>query len=209
MPRTIPFRVVLTHKGVSRKFFTLFQGKKDESLYIHLNRPEGQRWRVPAIEQTDMNQMHLDLDNFKEPDFELFKITFHPSGYIHLTDKQGARYRDGTRGPTFEEMESPYDLCVLIPSLLEHLPEADEKYPKEMVVNLVLPDIIRPIYATLGISVGNVTAPPHRGTLIGVFELPISGDRFFYMVLRSVLDKDGNASTNWPSFPFFLLRTKQ
>ena len=117
MASTIPFRVVLTHKGISHKFFTLFQGK-DGSLYIHPNRPDGQPWRVPAIEETDPNQMLLSLTDFKEPDFELRKITYHQSGIIHLTNKQGNRYKDGTRGPAFKDMESPYDLCVLAPCRL-------------------------------------------------------------------------------------------
>lgn len=102
MASTIPFRVALTHKGTSCKFFTLFQGQ-DGSLYIHLYWQDGQPWRIQASGETAPKQSFLNLANFRQPGFELHKINFHPMGFVHLTNNRGQRIKDGTRGPTFEE----------------------------------------------------------------------------------------------------------
>lgn len=204
MSSTVPFRVVLTHRGISRKFFTLFQGR-DGSLYIHLYRPEGQSWRIPATGDTARPEMLLDFANFTEPGFELHKISFHPSGYMHLTNRHGERYKDGTRGSAFEEMYSPYLLCVLAPCELEHLPVGAKE--KGMVVDLVLPDEVGPFYATLSLAKGDVAPEESRGTLLTpTFVLPLSSGDKLAIVLRAVRSRDTNVAANWPPFPFFLLR---
>ena len=76
MPSTVPFRVVLTTNGVSRKFFTLFEGK-DGSLYIHPNRESGKPWQIPLL-TNDKAGMKIDFSNPDTPGFELHKISFHP-----------------------------------------------------------------------------------------------------------------------------------
>ena len=76
-----------------------------------------------------------------------------------------------------------------------------------MVIDLVLPDEVGPFIATLGLAKGTVSPPPNRGTLLAVFDLPLTDGYYFYIVFRIVLDKTGNISKNWPSLPFFLLRT--
>lgn len=204
MASTIPFRVVLTHNGVSRKFFTLFQGR-DGSLYIHLYRPDEQPWRIPGTGETAPREMFLDFANFREPGFELHKISFHPTGYIHLTNRRGERYRDGTRGNAFAEMKSPHHLCVLVPCELKHLPVAGNE--KGLVVDLVLPDDIGPFYATLALVKGDVSPEESRGNLLTpTFVLPLSNDGYkLTIVLRAVRNREGGTS-NWPPFPFFLLR---
>lgn len=197
-----PFRVVLTHQGASRKFFTLFQGK-DGSLYIHPYRPPGEPWRVPGGDDPIGPGTRLDFSNFREPQFELHKISFHPSGVIHLTDRAGSRFRDGVKGPSFEEMASPYMLCVLAPPDLHRLPEVDNS-KKVMTTDLVLPDDIQPFYLTLSLASGEVSAP--AGALLTLV-LPLEDGRKLVMSARPVGLTAGATTAAWPPFPFFLLRT--
>ncbi|MBL0011025.1 MAG: hypothetical protein IPP22_08610 [Nitrosomonas sp.] len=79
----------------------MFEGK-DGSIYIHINRESGKPWITPSISPHEMG-MKLDFKNTETPEFEPHKISFHPSGYIHITNKNGCRYRDGMRGPTLRK----------------------------------------------------------------------------------------------------------
>lgn len=201
MSSSVPFRVVLTHEGQSRKFFTLFQGK-DGSIYIHPYRLAGQPWRVPGGDDPEGQGARLDFANFREPGFELHKITFHPSGVIHLTNKNGGRFRDGTRGPAFDDMTSPYTLCILAPPELPRLPGAGND--KGMVVDLVLPDEIGAFYVTLSLARGHAAVQP--GAFLTLI-LPLNEERRLIIAARSVGLTAGATKANWPPFPFFLLRT--
>lgn len=205
MPSTVPFRVVLTNNGVSRKFFTLFQGK-DDSLYIHPNRESGKPWQTPRL-TNDETGMKIDFNNSNTPGFELHKISFHPSGCIHLTNKKGERYREGTRGPTFEDMESPYLLCIIAPCRLEEMPVFKDD-PKCMLVNLVVPDNISPFVMTLALAKEEVGPTESDGSQITPrFILPLSSGYKLTFLLRAVQPRDEETPANWPPFPFFLLRT--
>jgi hypothetical protein len=205
MPSTVPFRVVLTKNGVSRKFFTLFQGK-DGSLYIHPNRENLKPWQTPSL-ANDETGMKIDFNNSNIPGFELHKISFHPSGYIHLTNKNGERYREGTRGPTFEEMDSLYLLCIIAPCKLEEMP-LFENDPKCMLIDLVVPDNISPFFMTLALAKEEVGPPEDDGSLITPrFILPLNSGYKLTFLLRAVKPKDNETLVNWPPFPFFLLRT--
>lgn len=204
MPSTVPFRIVLTNNGVPRKFFTLFQGK-DGSLYIHPNREDGNPWQAPGF-TNDETGMKIDFNNISTPEFELHKISFHPSGYIHLTNKYGERYREGTRGPTFEQMESPYLLCIIAPSRLDEMP-VFKNDSKCMLVDIVLPDNIPPFFMTLALAKEEVGPAEDDGTLITPrFILPLSSGYKLTFLLRAVKPRDNETPVNWPPFPFFLLR---
>lgn len=183
----------------------MFEGK-DGSIYIHPNRGHKKPWMTPGLESND-TELKLDFNNSNTPKFELHKISFHPSGYIHLTNKQNKRYRDGTRGPTFEEMDSLYLFCIIVPSSLDEMPifENDKKC---MLVNLVLPNNVPPFYMTLALAKEDPGAPENDGTLIMPrFILPLNSGYKLTFVLRSVKQRDRETPANWPPFPFFLLRT--
>lgn len=201
MPASVPFRVVLTSGGKSRKFFSLFQGK-DGSIYIHPYRLAGEPWRVPGGDDPVGERTRLDFANFSEPGFELHKISFHPSGYIHLTNKNGERFRDGTKGPAFEDMNSPYLLCLLAPPELNRLPSAGNE--KGMVVDLVLPEGIGPFFVTLALAREEVgSSGGGHLTLV----LPLNEGGRLIIAVRPVGLAAGATTANWPPFPFFLLRT--
>ncbi len=205
MPSKVPFRVVLTNNGVSRKFFTMFEGK-DGSIYIHPNRDHKNPWMTPRVE-SDEAGLKLDFNNSNTPGFELHKISFHPSGYINLTNKEGERYRDGTRGPTFEEMDPLYLLCIIVPSKLDEMP-VFKNDKKCMLVNLVLPNNVPPFFMTLALAKENPSPPENDGALITPrFILPLNSGYKLTFVLRAVKQRYREIPANWPPFPFFLLRT--
>lgn len=205
MAKTVPFRLTLAHRGTERKFFSLFQGR-DGSLYIHLYRPTGQPWRIPGRGPGDFeDSQRLDFTNYTEPGFALHKISFHRSGYIHLSDPQGRRFKDGTRGPDFEAMPSPYDLCALVPPRLDALPISDGA--KAMTAQLILQDDVSPFYTTLSLVKGEVVNPGHPDTISPLLVLPLASGYSLAILTRLVRNRSPDVAVSWPPFPFFLLRT--
>jgi len=206
MPSTVPFRVVLTKNGVSRKFFTLFEGK-DGSLYIHPNRENGKPWQTPILTNIETG-VKIDFTNPNTPEFELHKISFHPSGYINLTNKKGERYNECMRVSTFEEMDSLYLLCLIMPCKLEEMP-VFENDSKCMLVDLVIPDNISPFFMMLELTKEEVVPPPEDNGLIITprFILPLNNGYKLTFLLRRVKPRNNETVVNWPPFPFFLLRT--
>lgn len=205
MPAMVPFRIVLTQNGISRKFFTLFQGK-DGSLYIHPNRDPNLSWRTPKLEGNTAG-MKFNFEESEEKNFDLHKISFHPSGYIHMTNKQGQRLKDGTRGPSFEEMGDLYLFCIIAPSPLEEMPvfDGDRKY---MVVNLVVPNEVPPFFMTLALLKGDAPEDePDETQITPRFVLPLESGYKLTFLLRTVQQRDKDKAASWPPYPFFLLRT--
>ena len=123
MAKRLPFRIILKHRGVARKFLSLITAK-DNSIFIHQNRPDDQGWKIPGYSSAadTSGRMRIDFKNYDEPSFEMQKLTIHQSGFIHITNKKGERLRDGIRGPAFSDMELPYDICVIVPCNPELLP---------------------------------------------------------------------------------------
>src|SRR2546425_9958099 len=95
MAKRLPLRVALCSGGTDRKFFALLAAQ-DNSFYIRPYRPDGQRWRIPGSggERDASGKLALDFANFIEPALEMNKLTLHQSGFIHVTDGKGKRYRD-------------------------------------------------------------------------------------------------------------------
>jgi hypothetical protein len=204
MASRVPFRVTLTYQGIQRKFFTLFQGR-DGSLYIHPNRDDSKPWKTPSIENFEQG-IKLDFENPNVPNFEPHKISFHPSGYIHLTNKSGERLRDGIIGPKFEEMENLHLLCVLAPSLLSEMP-IFKNDPRCMLVDLVIPDGIGPFVVALALLKGEMPKEPPDQLPIARFILPLESGHKLTFALRPVKRIIESTLANWPPFPFFILAT--
>ena len=205
MAHSVPFRVVLSQNGIRRKFFTLFQGR-DGSLYIHPNRDTKKPWRIPKLENSK-DGLSIDLNNYSEPNFEPHKISFHPSGYIHITNKKGERYKDGTKGPAFDEMDTLYLFGLIAPTKLDGMP-IFKSDPKCMLVDLVLPNDVPPFVMSLAIAKEHPGAAENDGTLItNRFVLPLNAGRYFVFLLRAVVPKSQGEDIRWPSFPLFLMRT--
>jgi len=210
MGRQLPLRVVLVYKGVKTKFFSLFPGK-DNSFYIHLYRPPGQPWRIPGGDPSKAGDgrsiIPLDFANFSEPHFDLHKVTFHRSGYIHLTDKERRRYRDGVRGPAFGDIALPYDLCLLVPCKPQMLPMHEGQ--RGLVFEIGLHDEIGPFWVCLTLIDALSPLPATQGPLIRQpvnFLFP-GCDKGIALTMWPVLDEVTRKQLpDWPPFPFFVLR---
>ena len=207
MAKRLPLRVALCSGGVDRKFFGLFAAN-DNSFYIHPYRPAGQRWRIPGgdAQRDAMGKVPLDLVNFVEPALEMNKLTLHQSGFIHVTDGHGRRHRDGTRGPAFSEMPLPYDMCLLIPCNPRLLPPRGSERGHLMRIELA-PDI-RPFYVTLTIIAATAPPAPLPGPLLTQQPINIIFEGMPYgLALTMWPVQTTDAVLEWPSFPFFVVRT--
>lgn len=203
MPRNVPFRVVLTQGETTYKFFSLFEGK-DGSIYIHPNRKD-RPWITPKLEKLN-NGMKINIENSITRDFDVQKITFHRSGYIHVSNKERERLRDGIRGPSFEKIEPPYPLCVIAPSVLTEMPifKTDKK---SAVVNLQIPEKVTPFYIT--ISFHSEDEKPDKDLINRIsakLVLPMKSGYKLSFVLRTVGLGPKGEIPPWPKAPFFLMK---
>jgi hypothetical protein len=207
MAKRLPLRIVLDFRGTGRKLCTLHVGA-DNSFYIHSYRPSGTPWCVPGgTGQTDASgRIQLDFKKFISPPFSLHKISYHPSGFIHLTNTEGKRYRDGVRGPAFSEMKLPYDFCIIAPCDPGLLPGHARE--RGFVVRIALTDDIAPFYVTLTIIDAGAPPPPAQGPLIVqpvnvIFPACALGIALTMWPVKGATEE---AVPVWPPFPFFLYR---
>ena len=207
MPQNVPLRIVLGYQGIVRKFLSLFIGR-DNSFYFHPYRPPGELWWQPPPHSERVGEhLRLHFPLFTPSAFNLHKVSFHPSGYIHLTDKSGNRRRDGVRGPAFSELTLPYDFAVFVPCDPKRLPE--HRHRRGFVAEIALPEDVRPFYVTF--SIVNAANPPQAQP--GPY-IPHPLNFFFpgktlgvALTMWPVRGANGYERSEWPTFPFFLLRT--
>ena len=77
-----------------------------------------------------------------------------------------------------------------------------------MLVNLILPDNISPFVMTLALAKEDVGSSESDGAQITPrFILPLSSGYNLTFLLRAVQPRDEKTQTNWPPFPFFIMRT--
>jgi hypothetical protein len=203
MSHELKLRAFLEYEGIPRKFFTLLVGR-DNSFYVHLARPIGQPWRYPGTSAARENGMiELDFINFVEPSFDLRKISFHPTGYIHSTDAKGKRFRDGLRGPAFSDMTLPHEICAMCPSHPTTLPTFDQAGGNTL--RIVIPNECGPFSAVLSII---ETSMPPAASVPDVWPIIFPEVRFSLLLsLRPVREMVRKEPPPWPPFPFFVLMT--
>lgn len=208
MPKRLPLRVVLQFRESNRKFFALLAAK-DNSFYIHPYRPEGQPWRIPGggAKPDAAGKQTLDLINFVEPTLQMHKLTLHQSGFIHVTDRHGKRHREGTRGPSFRKMPLPYDMCTLIPCNPGLLPM--HKDERGHAAFIALPDDIGPFYMTITIIEASAPPPAVAGPLLPKQPINFLFEGLDYGIGLTMwpVVHGSDVVPEWPSFPFFLVRT--
>ena len=208
MPKRLPLRVVLQFRETNRKFFSIMAAK-DNSFYIHPYRPSGQPWRIPGREaESDASKTQtLDLINFFEPSLQMNKLTLPQSGFIHVSDRYGKRHREGTRGPRFREMPLPYDMCTLIPCHPGLLPLHENG--RAHVAFIALPDDIGPFHMTITIIAASAPPPAVAGPLLTKQPINFLFEGMDYGVGLTMWPVifGPNIPPEWPSFPFFLVRT--
>ncbi|GMU65831.1 MAG: hypothetical protein AMXMBFR36_21050 [Acidobacteriota bacterium] len=198
--------MVLGFRGELRKFITVFIGR-DNSFYFHPYRPPGAPWfEPPSAAEPEGEGIRIQFPHFAASKFNLHKVSFHPSGVIHLTDTEGQKRKKGTQGPSFDTLELPYDCAVFIPCDPALLPRHTPR--KGFKAQIDLPDDVRPFHVTFSIfdSASPIAASagpyiPHP--LNFVFPGQRLGLAVTMWPVQSPMVEEPVA---WPPFPFFLLR---
>ena len=163
-------RVILKAGETTAKFLNILVGK-DGSIYVHMYRPSGTPWMAPPPALVNIPagvRQRLDFDHFTPSPFQYNKVSFHPSGYIHLTDTAGKRLRDGVRGPSFRDLKLPHDFGTFVPCEPTRLPQHTPGRYLDLVFDLPAP--VQPLYVTL--SLVDPDAPP-PSALASIFEKPV------------------------------------
>jgi hypothetical protein len=202
-----PVRIVLQANGATTKFLNLFVGK-DESLYIHMYRPTGQPWMAPPASLVNIpggKLQPIEFGRFTPSDFQHNKVTFHPSGYIHLTDTAGKRLRDGVRGPRFSDIALPYDFATFAPCEPALLPPITKGRYLDLVFDLLTP--IQPLYVTLSMVDPEAPSPSAPASIFGEPSLvSFQHSRFLIAFTFWNVKAMDPTPVPWPPFPFHLLR---
>ncbi len=201
-------RVILKAGPTATKFLNILVGK-DGSLYIHMYRPIGTPWMAPPsalVEVPAGLAVPIHFDQFSPSPFKYNKVTFHPTGYIHLTDTAGKRLRDGVRGPAFRDMRLPYDLASFAPCEPTRLPALTPGHYVDLI--FALPAPIVPFYVTLSL-VDPSASPPHAESSIYGQPQYLSFPHFHLLIAVTVWTVKSLDPTPvpWPPFPFHALRT--
>lgn len=114
-------------KGEVYDLLSVYTGK-DETVYVTTYDKHGKvgNTRLPTRGERSMGAT-VDLTKIKTYVFEQNKVSFHPSGYIHMTDKKGGRLHqfDTQIGIAFNKI---IDCCTLF----SYYPTTPEEYRKHI-----------------------------------------------------------------------------
>jgi hypothetical protein len=207
MPRDVPVRIEFIYRGDIRKLLSFFTGR-DNSFYFHPYRPSEAPWhtQLPRGETSPSSkQLEIDFTKFRPSSFAFDKISFHPSGFIHLKSLAGERYVDGIRGPQFSDLPLPYDFAVFVPCELTQLPlHTPGKY---MDIQIELPDDVPPFYSTFSIVSTEGLPKTVQGPIIPHPLSFVFPQRDLAVALTLWPVRPSSAEPSWPECPFHIYRT--
>ena len=179
-----------------------FPDKKDNSFYFHIYEECSKKLKIPVQERNDGL---IDFRDFVDTDFRRNKLSIHQSGYIHSTDENGKRFKDGVVGIPFTSIEKSLLILVLGPQKIETLVEIETTNLKTDIL-VELPKDLTPftinfeIYRKTKISELDFAIPNliSGGFILTEYDSKEFGVRFY---LQKVL---GDAI--WPPFNLILTR---
>lgn len=197
-------RIIFRQAEVDYKFASFFVDKNDNSFYFHLYEEADANYKSYNL-SAENGATKIEFDNFKEHDFKRNKLSIHPSGYVHSTDRNGKRLKDNIIGIPFVEIETSKLILVLAPKKIDELIKIDPVNPLRDII-IILSKDINPF--TLNFEIFKKSelenlATDHENNLIGGYiEVTIDdkdyGIRFY---LQSV-----NGKGDWPDFSIVLTR---
>lgn len=76
---------------------------------------------------TNTISQKIAFEDVVPTDFEANKHTFHPSGYIHTTNKRGERYESGIKSIPFEKIADSHLLTLIVPKNPTAYPQISER----------------------------------------------------------------------------------
>ena len=202
-----PLRVILNYKGQLYKLLNFFVDKKDHSFYFHIYRKLGETPMAPEG-KSYQEIKKIDFKKWIPTDFPENKISFHESGFIASTDKNGGRDRDGIKGIKFDQIENFQVILIIAPpdpTQLLKFSKSDTE--RDIVLNLS--DSIEPFSLQFFIYKKNSTKKPHIPNQMDVFGRLICceyGDKDYGLMLAGIkVSTAGNVQRiTWPPFALVL-----
>lgn len=198
------YRAVLAYRGQKYKLLNFMIGK-DNSFYVHLYRQAGEPWRTSDNPVTKGTV--LDLAQFEANSFDMHKVSYHPSGFHHVTDPNGKRLNDKQSTPPFDQLPMPYNFLAVSPALPSILvPYSANRKSWDLTISLT--DDAKPFLVQFSIWKTDTpfASDPQPDTDIAYcFSQP--GLQFGLLIfLRSILPPPEGVAPNWPPFTFWLRR---
>jgi len=128
-------RFIFKYRDELYGFLSIFTSN-DNSFHFHLYEESDKPFEYFNSSLNYENRLNIDIENPVSSNFIRHKFTFHKSGFIHSTKKDGKRYKDGVKGISFSEITSSKLILVLAPKKMELL----EKYKtKKDGHNFIIP----------------------------------------------------------------------
>jgi|GEM_PF-5550394 len=115
-----PIRIIFKHQDVLYKFLTIFVSE-DNSFHFHLYEESNKEFEYYNLTKEKDGKSKIDINKPVNSNFLRHKFTFHKSGYIHSTDKNGKRFKDGIKGLAFNEIETSNLILMFAPKSIESL----------------------------------------------------------------------------------------
>jgi len=119
-------RIVFKYNNKYYKFIGFFVDKNDNSFYFHTYEEANQNFKMFDFLWKQNESTKIEFERFKEFDFVKNKLSFHESGFIHSTDKNGKRLKDGVKGIPFSKIDTSLLILIIGPKKIETLIEIDE-----------------------------------------------------------------------------------
>lgn len=205
-----PFRVVLEHRSKRYKLINFFPDRRDNSFYFHIYRKPGEKIKQPETPLNQKPDRRIDFGAYYPVDFDENKISFHESGFIHSTDRQGNRFSDGVVGIPFAEIGKLTPILCVAPRDPRCLVPAG-KPDSTRDITLHLPSAVEPFALHFGIRRKGFADLP----AISTTEQMLPGfigcswdDKDFELLLtpKKVLRSNDDQEVSWPPFTLVLKR---
>lgn len=135
-------RIVFNYKTKFYKFICFFVDKNDNSFYFHTYEEVNQNLKLISSNWQENQINHIDFKNITEFYFHKNKLSFHESGFIHITDKHGNRLKDNVIGIPFSEIETSLHILFFAPKKIDTLVVLEKINNQDIIIEL--PDDIKP-----------------------------------------------------------------
>ncbi len=139
--KTKPTRIIFRYQGKLFKFMNYFSDKKDNSFYFHIYEESTEKLKIPNIPLHERKDRMIDFEDFVDTDFKRNKLSFHQSGFIHSTDENGKRFKDGVVGKPFTSIEKSLLILALGPKKIDTLIEIETTNLKTDILIELISDI--------------------------------------------------------------------
>lgn len=118
-------RIFFKHNDLSYQFLSISVGK-DNSFYFHLYEEAGKFLKIYPLKTLEDGRIKIEAIPIAT-DFIRHKFSFHPSGILHSTARDGTRLKDGYKGIPFDQIEKSNLVLLLYPRKITNMPLAKQK----------------------------------------------------------------------------------